>query len=386
MRPTDQDARANAQGGFSLIELMVAMAVTLIVTGAIYGLMAGGQNAFRREPELSDRQQNTRIAMAMIEQDIEAAGVGMSPWVQAFTIGLDNVGPTGEDALEIVTAVAGCPFTPVCVRNTDNGNNMVLQTPIGLPGCFGANFGGGPQLAAAIFRIPQTATDVNQYVIGPLTNLGPSPGGACAAAGAVGNVFGIDASIQWDSGPPGWRTFWGPAPVYAGGVAVPAPNSIVPVRLIPVQVVRYEVAADPADPSGDPNLRHLWRSVTGGRTAADNFVNSNPPPGAQWQLVARGIQDLQVTYADGDTLAPNPPQVPRDTPQPIGAVGAWNTLVRQVNVTLSSRVIGANIAGFSGTDLNDPTQIRIGQLSSQIAPRAALVALQQAPAGANQWK
>ena len=48
------------QAGFSLIELMVAMVVTLIVTGAIYGLLAGGQSAFRREPQLADRQQNTR--------------------------------------------------------------------------------------------------------------------------------------------------------------------------------------------------------------------------------------------------------------------------------------------------------------------------------------
>ena len=90
----------------------------------------------------------------------------------------------------------------------------------------------------------------------------------------------------------------------------------MPVYVVPVQVVRYEIAPDPADPTNDLNLRHLWRSATGGRTAADNFANTNPPPGAQWQLVARGIQDLQVTYADGDTLAPNPPLPPGTRPSP----------------------------------------------------------------------
>ena len=48
------------QRGFSLVELMVAMTVTLIVSGAIYGLLTSGSSAFRREPEVADRQQNIR--------------------------------------------------------------------------------------------------------------------------------------------------------------------------------------------------------------------------------------------------------------------------------------------------------------------------------------
>ena len=48
------------QRGFSLIELTVAMTVTLIITGAMFQLLTAGKSAFRREPELSDRQQNIR--------------------------------------------------------------------------------------------------------------------------------------------------------------------------------------------------------------------------------------------------------------------------------------------------------------------------------------
>ena len=54
-------SRPSGQSGFSLIELIIAMAVTLAVTGAVYGLMSGGNNAFRREPELTERQ---RAALA----------------------------------------------------------------------------------------------------------------------------------------------------------------------------------------------------------------------------------------------------------------------------------------------------------------------------------
>ena len=62
------------QSGFSLVELMVAMTVTLIVSGAIYGLLASGGNAFRREPEVADRQQNIRLAMDLITRDVYTAG------------------------------------------------------------------------------------------------------------------------------------------------------------------------------------------------------------------------------------------------------------------------------------------------------------------------
>ena len=68
-------ARRTRQRGFSMIELMVAMVVTLVVSGAIFGLLSAGGNAFRREPEVADRQQNIRIAMDMIARDIAERGL-----------------------------------------------------------------------------------------------------------------------------------------------------------------------------------------------------------------------------------------------------------------------------------------------------------------------
>ena len=71
--------------GFSLVELMVAMTVTLIVSGAIYGLLTSGGNAFRREPELADRQQNIRTAMDLVSRDVFNAGAALPTFAQAFT-------------------------------------------------------------------------------------------------------------------------------------------------------------------------------------------------------------------------------------------------------------------------------------------------------------
>src|SRR4051794_13409843 len=94
--------------GFSLVELMVAMVVTMIIAGAIYGMMAVGQNAFRREPELVDRQDNIRMAMNLIERDLAGAGMGMGQWQQVFTPGLDGasavVGPGGTVAANALSS------------------------------------------------------------------------------------------------------------------------------------------------------------------------------------------------------------------------------------------------------------------------------------------
>ena len=125
MRLRNADAR-----GFSLIELMVAMAVTLIVTGAIYGLMTGGQNAFRREPAITDRQQNIRLAMDIIMRDIASAGgehAGVHPDLHAGPepcVGcpasprgaatIANAGGARTDELEIMANPLGLDLEPAC--------------------------------------------------------------------------------------------------------------------------------------------------------------------------------------------------------------------------------------------------------------------------------
>jgi hypothetical protein len=159
----------------------------------------------------------------------------------------------------------------------------------------------------------------------------------------------------------------------------------MPASIVPVQVVRYTIATDPNDPTNpnDPNFRHLWRSATGAReatdwNAVDDVEDGETPPGPTWQLVARGINDLQVSYVDRDGQL--------DEPRVFATVNDWAFIVRQVNVTLSSRVAQAMISGFTTADTSDPNQIRLGQLASQIAPRAGLIALQNAPADTDKWK
>ena len=53
--------------------------------------------------------------------------------------------------------------------------------------------------------------------------------------------------------------------------------------------------------------------------------------------MARGIEDLQIEYRDGNGAWQNQP--------PVSLADDWTTLVRQVRITLSARASGANLGG-----------------------------------------
>jgi hypothetical protein len=124
-----------------------------------------------------------------------------------------------------------------------------------------------------------------------------------------------------------------------------------------IQMVRYEIRID------TENVPNLWRSDTGGLV---------PPTGGQckaggagsdgYLLLARGIEDLQVRYRTNAGWADAPPL---DTE-------IYDKIVREVRVTLSSRVLAANLAGQSTSAIGSAIR---GQLTSTVSPRAALQAL-----------
>jgi prepilin-type N-terminal cleavage/methylation domain-containing protein len=386
-------APGRGQRGFSMVELMVAMTVTLIVSSAIYGLLTTGGNAFRREPEMADRQQNIRIAMDAISRDVEAAGGGAPLVAQVFThtddpLGgpgatgagapyLNGAGPQGTmgvpgralrggppagsgidpsddtDILEMVIGDAACPYYTVCVAPPPalNGTAEVLITRETIPGppseCLLAPGAPGSQGLVLI-------ANHLLFTIQPATL---NPGGtACGGA-----VAGSNGSMGL-------------------GAALPEWNSTIPVNPQPFlykgKVVRYMIA-----PSLDPSdvVPALWRSETGRYTAA-GASSALPVAGAtNWQIVARGIEDLQVEYLNGGNTgfdglwANNPGVIP---PCVVAcALTDYNRVIRRVRVTLSARAQAPNLAGASRAGGVGPDALR-GQLVSVITPRAAVLGLQ----------
>lgn len=63
--------------GFTLVELLVAMAITLVVTAATLSLLQPVHDAFRVQPETSDLSQRARVGIDALQRDLLMAGAGM---------------------------------------------------------------------------------------------------------------------------------------------------------------------------------------------------------------------------------------------------------------------------------------------------------------------
>ena len=314
-------SRPSGQSGFSLIELIIAMAVTLAVTGAVYGLMSGGNNAFRREPELTERQQNARVAVEMIQKDISNAGVNLGPFFQSFTQNLNAfgpiTGPTGEvaDALEVFGNDGTCPDAPADPDPVDGSNFVTLAH---IPNCYS-----------------EEALVVVVY----------SNGGAKWGLGH--EIHAQDGKLNFPNGQqPAGSQINGPAQL-AEWVAGDGSH---PVALSPLNLVRYEIGFDPPGVPPPAGVPSLYRSGTGGKDPSDGS-DHRPNTVADiaaghWQLLARGVEDLQVQYRNGtDPWSNDPGQVVCAGNCKFPTAAEYNRGVREVRVTLSVRADAQNLQG-----------------------------------------
>jgi type IV pilus assembly protein PilW len=65
---------ANLQQGFTLVELIVAMAIAGIVMGAIYSTYKSQQDSYVTQTHVVEMQQNLRAALYVVGRDIRMAG------------------------------------------------------------------------------------------------------------------------------------------------------------------------------------------------------------------------------------------------------------------------------------------------------------------------
>jgi type II secretory pathway pseudopilin PulG len=394
-------SRAGEQG-FSLIELMAAMVLTVVVSGAIFGLLTAGGSAFRREPEVADRQQNIRIAMDTIARDIDNAGAGLPLVSQVFTHTDDPTGgpaatgagtpylngagpqgvmgaagearrgaaPTGtgvdtsdnSDILEMLMADSACPVFRLCVPPsgppTLDGTALTVHTREKTPANTCLVPPGSPGATGLVLL-----TDNRLFTIQPATLLAPD----ATCLGANGVLTLADALPEW---------------LPAGGAPLVASPTGIPALAYSARVVRYVIAPglDPLDPSPG-----LWRSETG-RYDTSGAPAPVPVVGAtNWQLVARGIEDLQVEYLNGGGLWSNNPGVIPPAAGGNCTLAECNTVVRRVRVTLSARALAPLLAGETVPAGGPAPNAVRGQLMSVLTPRAAVLGLQAASA-TSEWQ
>ncbi len=80
------------ESGFTLIELMIAMAIGIIVMAAIYQVYRSQQKSYVTQQMVIEMQQNARSAMLLMEREIRMAG-----YKPAASDGIDNDGVNGMD-------------------------------------------------------------------------------------------------------------------------------------------------------------------------------------------------------------------------------------------------------------------------------------------------
>ena len=361
--------QAGPQSGFSLIELMVALTVTLVVTGAIYGLLSGGQSAFRREPELTDRQQNARVALNLIMRDIANAGSGMPKFIQTFSQNLNNCtnnatcpADTGRitrpdvpaevpDELEMLTNSGTKENEPAC-HTPGNGNSSQVRT---------VRQTNSVQVPQIVLLFTTTGLWTIREVVNTSTN--NSRAGNCDPAPHTGLNFnaGRDTTgLNRPSGvcePNGWGTI--------------VDNGACEVQEVSfATVVRYRIRLDA---SGVPVLQRWSSDDTNLISGSTNTFGGN----LTYQTIARGIEDLEVQY----TQAPTPNTWVDGAPQVVN--NDYTTLITQVRITLVARAEGKKLQGQK-TSASGRTNVR-GTLTSVGTPRATLVNLNSAPAAQRQW-
>jgi hypothetical protein len=289
---------------------MVALVVTLIVSGAVYGLLTSGQSAFRKEPAMADRQANIRAAMDMIVSDLRGAGVGMPPFTLVFTPGLN--GPAGSpnapgggltDELEFLTETSSRTGQLICDGSATTITVAEPSTPFEKDRSFLIFLPDGRWTARVATAAPTKVSD-GPCGAGDHTLVTFGAGGINVAGGicAAGQLIGTTA----------------------GGTCPPQMFSFG-------RVVGYRIRYDGTQ---TPYLE---------RQTSDDW--------GTWLQVLPGIEDLQVRYQGGAGLGPPPAftNVPA-TIHPFDNVANPNineldSLVRQVEITLGARALGPGLTG-----------------------------------------
>jgi type II secretory pathway pseudopilin PulG len=305
--------------GFSLIEIVIALLITMVVTTSLFLLLQKGQETFRREPEISDMNGNARAGLDQLSRDLAIAGFNAPA---TLAVMWSDGGAASPDGVTVVYADT--------------------EVPVSRPG-------------------PCVADD----------------GGACPSVGAS-TVLVLDPA-SFSPQPPDYSLTYMEGTVL---IALQGPNGdpdcdVVPPGLVSVLVTErpkctgsggstngpsgcatLEVNVDPsrgigaidAPPGFDNDVRlecatvgvfHIvqYRVFRTPPTAGPSLERRDAALGESWTPVAANIENLQVQYAQGIA------EVFDDAPGKLPMGNDPDSWITRVRISIDGRTASTDLKG-----------------------------------------
>lgn len=151
------NAKKQADLGFTLVEILVALAISSAVLAAVYAAYQSQQKAYIMQQDIAVMQQNLRTAMYLMTHEIRMAGYD----------------PTGTAGAAIATANSGT----ISFTKDEDGDGNVTGTNENITYSISSNnlvrnTGGGNQVAASnIDDLDFVYLDANNFVTAVLSDI-----------------------------------------------------------------------------------------------------------------------------------------------------------------------------------------------------------------------
>lgn len=127
--------------GFSLVELLMAMAVMVTFSSALMALLLAGQRIARAQPEAADLQQRARVALQTLGAELGLAGAGLDrgPHAGALALSFPPIGPSGDGGITIWYVTGRAAQAVLAAPLAQTATDVLILTaggcPVTDPGC-----------------------------------------------------------------------------------------------------------------------------------------------------------------------------------------------------------------------------------------------------------
>jgi type IV pilus assembly protein PilW len=132
-----QAGKRRSQGGFTVVELMVALLIGLFLLGGLLTLVQDNRRSFASQNQLAQLQDAERMAMTMITDVIQSAGYFPDPTTNSATLVMPANGTFAAAGQAVVGTFSGTPpGDTISVRYATNPGDTIVN-------CIGQSNTGG---------------------------------------------------------------------------------------------------------------------------------------------------------------------------------------------------------------------------------------------------